>query len=103
MEPKRFYRSTTDRVIGGVAAGLAEYFSLDPVLIRLLFVIFALFGGGGVFDIYHFLDRDPRKAHQPESNPKPTHHGNLTEPAGRGITEFASRPADPDLKKDVPA
>ncbi len=48
MEQKRFYRSTTDRVLGGVAAGLAEYFNLDPVLIRLLFVIFALAGGGGV-------------------------------------------------------
>ena len=47
MEPKRFYRSTTDRIIGGVAAGLAEYFTLDPVLIRLLFVIFTLFGGSG--------------------------------------------------------
>ncbi len=54
MEPKRLYRSTTDRVIGGVASGLATYFKLDPLLVRLLFVIFAVVGGGAVL-IYIIL------------------------------------------------
>lgn len=54
MEPKRLYRSTTDRVIGGVAAGLAAYFKLDILLVRLLFVIFTIFGGGAVI-IYIIL------------------------------------------------
>ncbi|TSA29244.1 MAG: PspC domain-containing protein [Bacteroidetes bacterium] len=54
MEPKRLYRSTTSRVIGGVAAGLAGYFKLDPLLVRLLFVIFTFFGGGAVI-IYIIL------------------------------------------------
>ncbi|MFH1295668.1 MAG: PspC domain-containing protein [Bacteroidota bacterium] len=54
MEPKRLYRSITNRVIGGVAAGLANYFKLDPLLMRLLFVIFAIFGGGAVI-IYIIL------------------------------------------------
>lgn len=54
MEPKRLYRSTTDRVIGGVAAGLAAYFKLDQLLVRLLFVIFTIFGGGAVI-IYIIL------------------------------------------------
>jgi len=48
MEPKRFYRSTTDRRIAGVAGGLAEYFNIDPLLVRLIFVILLLVGGGGV-------------------------------------------------------
>ena len=48
MQPKRLYRSTTDRVVGGVAAGLGSYFNLDPLLIRLLFVIFTIFGGGAL-------------------------------------------------------
>ncbi|MCX6252754.1 MAG: PspC domain-containing protein [Bacteroidetes bacterium] len=48
MEPRRLYRSTTDKKIGGVCGGLAEYFDIDPLLIRLLFVIVALVGGGGV-------------------------------------------------------
>ena len=54
MEPRRLYRSSTDRVIGGVASGLANYFKLDPLLVRLLFVIFAIVGGGAVL-IYIIL------------------------------------------------
>jgi len=54
MEHKRFYRSTSDRKIGGVAAGLAEYFVMDPLLVRLIFVVLALAGGGGVL-IYLIL------------------------------------------------
>lgn len=42
------YRSTSNRVLGGVAAGLAEYVAIDPVFIRLLFVILALINGVGL-------------------------------------------------------
>lgn len=48
MENKRLYRSSETRVIGGVSGGLAEYFDIDPVIIRILFVALALFGGGGI-------------------------------------------------------
>lgn len=41
-------RSATDRVIAGVCSGLATYLKLDPVLVRLIFVLLAIFGGGGV-------------------------------------------------------
>lgn len=54
MEPKRLYRSYLDRKVAGVAAGLGEYFDIDPLLIRLLFVILTLAGGGGVL-IYIIL------------------------------------------------
>lgn len=54
MEPKRFYRSTTDKKIAGVAGGLGIYFEIDPLLVRLLFVILSLAGGGGVL-IYLIL------------------------------------------------
>jgi phage shock protein C len=54
MEPKRLYRSITDRKFAGVAGGLAEYFVMDPLLIRLAFVILTLAGGGG-FLIYLVL------------------------------------------------
>ena len=46
MKEKRLTRSVDDRMLAGVAAGLAEYFSIDPALIRILFVIIALFSGG---------------------------------------------------------
>lgn len=42
---KRFYRSTTDRKIAGICGGLGEYFNVDPVIFRILFVILLLPGG----------------------------------------------------------
>ncbi len=54
MEPKRLYRSLDDRKIAGVAGGLGEYFLIDPLLIRLIFVVLLLAGGGG-FIIYLVL------------------------------------------------
>jgi len=48
MERKRLFRSTTDKKIGGVCGGLAEYFDIDPLLVRLLFIIFVIVAGGGI-------------------------------------------------------
>lgn len=45
---KRFYRSRHDSVLGGVAGGLGKYFSIDPVLFRILFVALVFAGGGGL-------------------------------------------------------
>lgn len=42
---KRIYRSTTEKVIGGVCAGLGEYFNIDPTWVRILFVV-AIFAKG---------------------------------------------------------
>ena len=45
---KRLYRSRTERKIFGVCGGMAEYFEMDPVLMRVLWVIFALLAGSGL-------------------------------------------------------
>jgi len=45
---KKLYRSKKDKMIAGVCGGIAEYFDVDPTLIRLLTVIFVLLGGAGV-------------------------------------------------------
>lgn len=42
---KRLYRSETDRMVAGVCGGLAEYFKIDPVIVRLIFFILLLPGG----------------------------------------------------------
>ena len=49
MATKKLYRSETDRMIAGVCGGLGEYFDVDPVVVRLLFVVFALAGGSAIF------------------------------------------------------
>lgn len=45
-EPKRLYRSRRDRMICGVCAGVADYFNVDPTLIRLGFVLVGCTGTG---------------------------------------------------------
>lgn len=45
---KRLYRSRTDRMLAGVCGGLADYFNIDPTLIRLIFVFGTLLGGPGL-------------------------------------------------------
>lgn len=44
----RLYRSRENRKIAGVAGGLAEYFDVDVVIVRILFVLAVLAGGSGV-------------------------------------------------------
>ena len=45
---KKLYRSTTNKIFGGVCGGLGEYFEIDPVLVRVLTVIVALATGFGL-------------------------------------------------------
>ena len=44
----RLTRSTSDKVLGGVAGGLGRYFVIDPVVFRIAFVVLTLAGGSGI-------------------------------------------------------
>lgn len=46
---RRLTRTEGDRMLGGVAGGLARYFSIDPIIVRIAFVVLAFAGGAGVF------------------------------------------------------
>jgi len=48
MSEKKLFRSRTNRKIAGVCGGLGDYFNIDPTLVRILFLIFLLCGGGGL-------------------------------------------------------
>jgi phage shock protein C len=45
---KRLYRSGSDKILGGVCGGIAEYLGVDPVIIRLLWIIGTLVWGAGI-------------------------------------------------------
>ena len=45
---KQLMRSGHDKKIAGVCAGLADYFDIDPTLVRALWILFTLLGGSGV-------------------------------------------------------
>lgn len=53
MKSKRVYRSKNDKIITGVCGGIAEYFNVDPVLIRIITVL--LFFAWIVFLPYNIL------------------------------------------------
>ncbi len=51
---KRLYRDEEDKILGGVASGLANYMNVDPAVVRIIFALLAIFGGSG-FLIYIIL------------------------------------------------
>ena len=45
---KRLYKSNENRMLYGVCGGIAEYFGIDPTLVRLGWVFFCALGGSGI-------------------------------------------------------
>ena len=56
---KRLYRDPDNKVLGGVCGGIGAYFNIDPVWIRVAFVIALFVFGSGPFIIYHTVDNYP--------------------------------------------
>ncbi|MDT8392404.1 MAG: PspC domain-containing protein [Bacteroidales bacterium] len=75
------YRSSKDSMIGGVAGGLAEYFRIDPTLIRILFILMVLVGGSGVLFYIILWIVLPTDEHVifPNNNPNPMEEKNSQE------------------------
>jgi phage shock protein C len=46
-QTRKLYRSRSNRMLGGVCGGLAQYFNTDATLIRVLFVVLTALGGAG--------------------------------------------------------
>lgn len=55
MNEKKLLRSKKERMIGGVCGGLANYFNIDPTIVRLIFVLSFLFLFQSSFLIYLLL------------------------------------------------
>lgn len=51
---KRLYRSRSNKVIAGVCGGLAEYLNIDPIIMRLIFLLIALPGGISILVYFIF-------------------------------------------------
>lgn len=45
---KRLYKINQGKMVDGVCGGIAEYFGLDPTLVRLAWIIFSAMGGSGI-------------------------------------------------------
>ncbi len=89
---EKLYRSKTNKVIGGVSGGLADYFNIDIVLVRVAFVLLALFGGGGVL-IYIIMwiaipAQDSYFKSQSKKNDKTSDENDIYEESDNGDGEF---------------
>lgn len=60
-QTKKLYRSKQDRVIAGVCGGLGDYFKVDPIFVRLIFIFLALLDGLGVIFYIIFIFVIPKQ------------------------------------------
>jgi phage shock protein PspC (stress-responsive transcriptional regulator) len=65
--PRRFLRSSSDRVIGGVGGGLGRYFGIDATLVRIALVVLAMLGGTGLVIYAAALILVPNDGEVPDS------------------------------------
>jgi len=63
------YRDTSNKMLGGVCSGLADYFDVDTMLVRAIFVASAMFGGGFIVYLILWLVLDPAPVAVPPSVP----------------------------------
>ena len=52
---KKLYRSKKNRVITGVCSGIAEYFSIDPTIVRIIYIVLTLFTAVAPFVILYLI------------------------------------------------
>jgi phage shock protein PspC (stress-responsive transcriptional regulator) len=106
---KKLYRSRRDKVIGGVAGGLADYFEIDVVIIRLLFVLVFFLGGGGLLAyiiMWIVIPAEPyyppyhEAAPRPEPNPGSTQQPDTEGSDSSNPNATTSEPVRSDHRKN---
>lgn len=58
---KKFYLSDTDKKIGGVCGGIAQYFDIDPIIVHIIWFVAAFFYGIGIIPYLAFWIIVPRE------------------------------------------
>ena len=79
---RRMYRNPDQRIIGGVCSGLGAYFGVEPVIMRVLFVILAVFGALGIIIyliLYIVLPEAKSTAQKIEMKGNPVNIQNITD------------------------
>ncbi len=51
----KLYRSKKNKVVAGVCAGIAEYFNIDPTIVRIIYVILTIFTAVAPFILLYFI------------------------------------------------
>jgi phage shock protein C len=109
VQEARLYRSRRDRILFGVCGGLGNYFSVDPALIRLVFVLITLAGGAGILAYIMLAIIMPEEGSAPLAGREGlrrnvrqlrTNAGELTGPQGASpIAPFSNEPDDTPYRR----
>ena len=89
---RTLYRDTGDQKIGGVCSGLARYFDLDPLLVRVAFVAALVFGGGSLIAyvlLWWLVDEAPA-GHFDDTAEADAASGTFAPPAQPGADDTAA-------------
>lgn len=95
---RRLYRSVADRRIGGVAAGTATYFDIDPSISRVLWLVLAIVSGGLFVIVYLVMwavvpeEPYPAAGASPPASASPSLEASVDEPAAEGSAVPGSSP-----------
>ncbi|MCY3784515.1 MAG: PspC domain-containing protein [Chloroflexi bacterium] len=92
---RRLYRSEQDRLLTGLSGGMADYFDVDPTLMRLLWVLLAIFTGGVAVIIYFVMVVVVPTGAVPAPGIEPGPVGADDEPAAGNAPQQASETAAP--------
>jgi len=90
INPTKLYRSETDRVLGGVAGGLGEYFNIDPIILRVIFVLLGLNGGGLVYLILWLIIPPKSRLQEPSKQTLKSNADEIKMKAQALATDFRS-------------
>lgn len=85
---RRLTRNSRNAILGGVAAGLGDYLDMDPVLIRLIFIILCLAGGSGLviyIVAWLVMPRDDQEAATDGMSPPADQFANEVKEAGERV------------------
>lgn len=97
MEQKRLYRSRNESMIGGVCGGLAEYFEIDPVIVRVLFIITTLGWGVGLIAYIVMWIIVPERPYEPFEMNRP--HDFESEQDAETMRSEEAYATNPDIER----
>ena len=111
MSPRRLYRSADDRILAGVAGGLAAYFDIDPVIVRIIWFLSVFFTGSLTFWVYLIMivvvppepvDWAPQAPWSTTANPSGFQAAYAPPASDAGTSTSPSGSADPTTSGAVP-
>ncbi|GAB5557526.1 MAG: PspC domain-containing protein [Schleiferiaceae bacterium] len=102
--PKRLFRNPDDKILGGVASGLAAYFGMDPVWVRLIIVALFLFNGIGLIPyiiLWIVIPEASTTAEKLQMKGEPINLSNIEKSVKDEINNVKEKVTDPSLSGKV--